>query len=85
MFFLILFVKRNCSLISSEIISLRAHTHRALFAILSRISDIVPLVAMTATADAVAASAANLNVLARRRDACAVGLLAVARFATPSR
>lgn len=71
--------------ISSEIISLRADTHRALLAILSGISDIVPLVAVTAAADAVAASAANLDVPARRRDACAVGLLAVARLATPSR
>lgn len=41
---------------------------------------------MTAAADAVAASAANLDIPARRRwDACAVGLLAVTRLTTPSR
>lgn len=40
---------------------------------------------VAAAADAVAASAANLDVPARRRNACAVGLLAVARLATPSR
>lgn len=45
----------------------------------------VPLVAMAAAADAIAAAATNLDVAVRRRDACAVALLAVARLVTPSR
>lgn len=40
---------------------------------------------VAAAADAVAAAATNLDVSARRRDACAVGRLAVARLATPAR
>lgn len=59
--------------------------YRALLAVLSGISDIVPFLAMATTADAVSAAAANLDVLARRWDACAIGLLAVARLATPAR
>jgi len=39
---------------------------------------------MTAAANAVATSAANLDVFTRRQDACAVSLLAVARLTTPS-
>jgi len=39
---------------------------------------------MAAAADAVAASAANLDVSVRRCDACAIGLLAIARLATPA-
>lgn len=65
-------------------LSLGTGTHRALLAVLSRVSDILPLVAMAAAADAVTASAANLSVLARRH-ARAVGLLTVTRIATPSR
>jgi len=39
---------------------------------------------MTAAADAITASVANLSV-STRRHACAIGILAVAHFATPSR
>lgn len=78
--------KRGVRAISHCILSARRVrvTHRTLLAILPGISDIVPFMTVAAAADTIAATAANLDVPARR-DACAVGLLAVARLATPAR
>jgi len=59
-------------------------THGTFLAILSRVSDILSLVTMAAAAGAITASVANLSVSARRH-ARAIGISAVAHFATPSR
>lgn len=62
----------------------RAGTYRTFLTILTVISNIISFMTVAAAADTVTASVANLGVLTRRR-ACAVSLLAVTCFSTPSR